>query len=99
MTTLSTWGWRRDKPGLVEIIEQPSLMPKAVELLDQEGIPEHILVGVSAGSRPSYSARSLVGCRAPRPMNVSLIRMMQLLVAVLYRYYHQLGNEPCQQWI
>ena len=45
MTTLSTWGLgARDEPGLVQIIEQPSLMPKAVEPLDEEGIPEHILV-------------------------------------------------------
>ena len=40
MTTISARGWRRDEPGLVTTIEQPSLLPKAVELLTQEGIDE-----------------------------------------------------------
>ena len=44
MTTISVRGWRRDEPGLVGTIEQPSLLPKAVELLDQEGISEALLV-------------------------------------------------------
>lgn len=38
MMTLSARGWRRDEPGLVSVIEQPSLLPRAVELLEQEGI-------------------------------------------------------------
>jgi Zn-dependent peptidase ImmA (M78 family) len=44
MTTISARGWRRDEPGLITTIEQPSLLPKAVELLDQEGIDEAALV-------------------------------------------------------
>lgn len=44
MTTLSARGWRRDEPGLVIAVEQPSLMPRAVELLDQEGIDEWTLI-------------------------------------------------------
>jgi hypothetical protein len=44
MTTVSARGWRRDEPGLIKTIEQPSLLPKAVELLGQEGIPESILI-------------------------------------------------------
>jgi Zn-dependent peptidase ImmA (M78 family)/DNA-binding XRE family transcriptional regulator len=44
MTTVSGRGWRRDEPGLIKTIEQPSLLPKAVELLGQEGIPESILI-------------------------------------------------------
>jgi hypothetical protein len=44
MTTISTRGWRRSEPGLVNIIEQPSLLPRAVELLDQEGIGEMLLI-------------------------------------------------------
>lgn len=44
MTTLSARGWRRDEPGLIAAVEQPSLMPRAVELLAQEGIDELALI-------------------------------------------------------
>ena len=44
MTTISARGWRRDEPGLITTIEQPSLLPKAVKLLSQEGIDEGALV-------------------------------------------------------
>ena len=44
MTTISARGWRRDEPGLVSAIEQPSLLAKTVELLDQEGIDESQLL-------------------------------------------------------
>jgi hypothetical protein len=44
MTTISARGWRRNEPGLVNTIEQPSLLPKAVELLEQEGIDETHLI-------------------------------------------------------
>jgi Zn-dependent peptidase ImmA (M78 family)/transcriptional regulator with XRE-family HTH domain len=45
MTAISARGWRRDEPGLVNTIEQPSLLPKAVELLANAGIDEVSLVG------------------------------------------------------
>lgn len=44
MTTISARGWRRNEPGLISAIEQPSLLPRAVELLAQEGIDETQLV-------------------------------------------------------
>ncbi|MFF5985941.1 helix-turn-helix domain-containing protein [Prauserella flavalba] len=44
MTTISARGWRRNEPGLVSAIEQPSLLPRAVELLEQEGIDEAKLI-------------------------------------------------------
>lgn len=44
ITTLSSRGWRRDEPGLVAAIEQPSLLPRAVELLGAEGVDEEQLV-------------------------------------------------------
>jgi Zn-dependent peptidase ImmA (M78 family) len=44
MTTVSARGWRRGEPGLVNTIEQPSLLPKAIELLQQEGSSEALLV-------------------------------------------------------
>lgn len=44
MMTISARGWRRDEPGLVTAIEQPSLLPRTVEILSQEGIDEGALV-------------------------------------------------------
>nr|WP_225954169.1 XRE family transcriptional regulator [Kibdelosporangium phytohabitans] len=44
MTTISSRGWRRSEPGLINIIEQPSLLPRAIELLGQEDIGEEALV-------------------------------------------------------
>lgn len=40
MMTISSRGWRRDEPGLVSTTEQPSLLPRAIELLAREGIDE-----------------------------------------------------------
>ncbi|MFD5233633.1 MULTISPECIES: helix-turn-helix domain-containing protein [Streptomyces] len=45
MATISARGWRRNEPGLISAIEQPSLLPRAVELLTQEGIDEAQLIG------------------------------------------------------
>jgi Zn-dependent peptidase ImmA (M78 family)/transcriptional regulator with XRE-family HTH domain len=45
MTTISARGWRRNEPGLVNTIEQPSLLPKALELLAEVGIDELLLIG------------------------------------------------------
>lgn len=44
MTTVSTRGWRRDEPGLVKILEQPSLLARAVELLAASGVDEAALM-------------------------------------------------------
>ena len=44
MTTLTARGWRRNEPGLITILEQPSLLPRAVELLAAEHIGEASLV-------------------------------------------------------
>lgn len=44
MVTLSTRGWRRNEPGLITAIEQPSLLPRAVGLLENEGIGELRLI-------------------------------------------------------
>lgn len=44
MVTLSTRGWRRNEPGLITTIEQPSLLPRAIEILENEGIEELSLI-------------------------------------------------------
>jgi len=44
MVTLTSRGWRRDEPGIVNVLEQPSLLPQAVDLLAQVGINKADLV-------------------------------------------------------
>lgn len=44
MTTLSSRGWRRMEPGLVAAIEQPSLLPHAIEILAAAGITQSDLL-------------------------------------------------------
>ena len=43
MIQVSSRGWRRHEPGRVQVLEQPSLLPKALELLGAEGIDESVL--------------------------------------------------------
>jgi Zn-dependent peptidase ImmA (M78 family)/transcriptional regulator with XRE-family HTH domain len=38
IATLTSRGWRRTEPGLVTVLEQPSMLPRALELLAAEGI-------------------------------------------------------------
>ncbi|WP_228002379.1 helix-turn-helix domain-containing protein [Nocardia australiensis] len=44
MATISARGWRRDEPASIKVMEQPSLLPRAVELLNSEGIGEKALI-------------------------------------------------------
>jgi len=44
MGAITARGWRRSEPGLVTTIEQPSLMPRALELLAHENIDEATLI-------------------------------------------------------
>ena len=44
MATISARGWRRNEPGLISAIEQPSLLSRAVELLGDHGIAEAALI-------------------------------------------------------
>ena len=44
MIRMSQQGWRRDEPGAIASIEQPSLMPRALELLDSVGITADELI-------------------------------------------------------
>jgi Zn-dependent peptidase ImmA (M78 family)/transcriptional regulator with XRE-family HTH domain len=86
MTTISARGWRRDEPGLIAAIEQPSLLPRAVELLDKEGIDEAALVAqcrVPAElfrTVTSRTAENLVTYREPGPHqgNAGGVRVISL---------------------
>jgi Zn-dependent peptidase ImmA (M78 family) len=64
MTTISTRGWRRSEPGLIKAIELPSLLPRAVELLAQEGIDELQLI---SQCRVPVDLFRTVTSRAPEP--------------------------------
>ena len=44
MTTVSARRWRRAEPGLVDVVEKLSLLPKALELLEIEGIDRDSLL-------------------------------------------------------
>lgn len=89
MTTISTRGWRRDEPGLVNAIEQPSLMPRAAELLVQEGISQDLLVRqcrvphelfrTVVSRRPDISYGDLVPDHSPRGDERSGGRVVSLL--------------------
>ncbi|OLR91416.1 helix-turn-helix domain-containing protein [Actinokineospora bangkokensis] len=54
MTTISTRGWRRREPGTVLSVEQPSLLPRALELLPagllaaESRVPDHLLAIVTS---------------------------------------------------
>ena len=63
MMTLSARGWRRDEPGLISAIEQPSLLPRAVELLEQEGIERTQLI---SQCRVPLHLFDVVSARTPR---------------------------------
>lgn len=43
MTSVSARGWRRAEPGQILVLEQPSLLPRSVELLAGEGIDAGLL--------------------------------------------------------
>ena len=64
MTTVSARGWRRNEPGQVKVLEQPSLLPRAVELLVAEGIDEQILASECRAPLELFRAAT---SRAPLP--------------------------------
>lgn len=43
MVTLTQRGWRRSEPGRITTIEQPSMLPRSVQLLDENGVDVHTL--------------------------------------------------------
>ena len=68
MTTVSVRGWRRSEPGQVKILEQPSLLPRAVELLSSEGIDEPVLANECRAPLALFRAatsRSPIASAAP----------------------------------
>lgn len=84
MTTLSSRGWRRNEPGLVTTLEQPSLLAKSVELLGNEGITAeqlieqcrvpyglfHTITARTPASQPATGATAAAG-RTRQPAKVT----------------------------
>ena len=98
MTTISARGWRRDEPGLITAIEQPSLLPRAVELLKQEGIDETALI---AQCRVPVDLFRTVTSRTPRDLVAELEPSERLVsgagarvVSLLERRHSGLSVEP-----
>ncbi|WP_051451939.1 helix-turn-helix domain-containing protein [Actinospica robiniae] len=54
MATISARGWRRDEPGRMIRIEQPSLLPRTLELLAHEDIDENVLIEQCAVPRDLF---------------------------------------------
>jgi Zn-dependent peptidase ImmA (M78 family)/transcriptional regulator with XRE-family HTH domain len=65
MAALSARGWRRQEPGSVQLLEQPSLLPRAVELL-ADVIEDTGLLTAEAGA-PQHLFDLITG-RAPAPL-------------------------------
>jgi Zn-dependent peptidase ImmA (M78 family)/transcriptional regulator with XRE-family HTH domain len=65
MATLTSRGWRRREPGLIAVLEQPSMLPRALELLAAEGITE---ADLRDQCRVPAELFRTVTSRAPIPM-------------------------------
>ncbi|MGZ3388902.1 MAG: helix-turn-helix domain-containing protein [Isosphaeraceae bacterium] len=68
MVRISEMGWRRDEPGLITATEQPSLLPKAVELLSDVGVGEADLL---AQCRVPVELFQTAVSRTPRDIDAS----------------------------
>lgn len=64
MMRISTLGWRRAEPGNVNVVEMPSLLPRAVEVLATAGIAAADVVRGRGLPLPVFE---VVSSRYPRP--------------------------------
>ena len=76
--TLTQRGWRRQEPGLISATEQPSMLPRSVELLDSAGIERESLIHQARAPRDLFevvvsrtpSSMGSESAEAVRPSNV-----------------------------
>ncbi len=54
MISLSQKGWRRAEPGHIKVLEMPSLLPRAVELLESAGVPGDYFVDAAGLPRATF---------------------------------------------
>ncbi|WP_020672542.1 ImmA/IrrE family metallo-endopeptidase [Amycolatopsis nigrescens] len=67
MTTVSNRGWRRREPGPMPLLEQPSLLPKAIKLLAEEAkVDERTL---AAECQAPVGLFRMIAARAPEARN------------------------------
>jgi Zn-dependent peptidase ImmA (M78 family)/DNA-binding XRE family transcriptional regulator len=97
MTTITTRGWRRSEPGAISFIEQPSLLPKAVDLLRDEGIDERQLADECGA--PIGLFRTAVA-RAPEPEAMQFMEDQPITEGgeAHARIVSLLGRDPRQRW-
>lgn len=96
MITLSTRGWRRNEPGLITAIEQPSLLPRAVELLENEGVGELSLIEqcrVPAGLFRTVIARTPQVSKLDQPDTASAAPESRKVVSLFPRLDAQSKHE------
>lgn len=62
LITLTQRGWRRNEPGLVTAVEQPSLLPRSLELLEEAGISRDVLLDQARAPRMLFDVAT---ARAP----------------------------------
>ncbi|GAA1286449.1 XRE family transcriptional regulator [Pseudonocardia aurantiaca] len=68
MTTVSARGWRRQEPGRSVLVEQPSLLPRAVEVLAQVNVDDRQLADEC---RVPLDLFRLATSRTPSPLRPS----------------------------
>lgn len=87
MVTLTQRGWRRSEPGRVTTIEQPSMLPRSVQLLGEAGISEDTLA--LQCSAPSSLFHRVVArtpvVEAPEPDAVVTREVVSLLPRITER--------------
>lgn len=63
VVTLTQRGWRRNEPGLISTVEQPSMLARSTELLDEAGVNRDTLLEQARAPRELFD---LVTARIPR---------------------------------
>lgn len=60
--TLTQRGWRRSEPGLITAVEQPSMLPRSLEILEEAGISRDTLIDQARAPRMLFD---IATARAP----------------------------------
>ena len=68
MVTVSRNGWRSKEPGLISSLEEPSLIPHAISLIEESGVPSEILREKSRV--PQHYFEVITARRPVLPVNV-----------------------------
>lgn len=69
--TLTQRGWRRQEPGLITALEQPSMLPTSIDLLASAGISRETLIDQVRAPRELFDVATARIPQAPEPMATS----------------------------